>query len=61
MKQFRVTYSSGTQNGVVFIDASTEQGARDFFALAFPGRTVLAVSLQPVDLCAAYERAPVRS
>lgn len=55
-RQWRVVFS-GTSGGAgaCFIDAADEAGALRFFAQAFPGCSVLTVTLEPVDPCAAYE------
>jgi len=58
-RQFRVTYTSARgASAVCFVDAETEQGARAFFAMAFPGATLVAITLEPVDPCRQYERRP---
>lgn len=61
MQQFRVVYrrASGAE-GVCFVDAKTEEGARAFFKQAW-GENVEIITLarEAVDPCAKYERRPV--
>lgn len=60
MKQYRVTYrrASGVE-GVCFVEAMTEEGARAFFLQAWGTVEILSLVLSPVDPCAQYERRPV--
>lgn len=55
-QQWRITFASATgSNGVCFVDAETEEGARSFFALMLPTATLTSIKLEPVDPCIAYE------
>lgn len=55
--QFRfVFHAVAGKRLAAFIDAPTEEQARAFFAVAFPGKAIIRVSQVPTEPCAAYEK-----